>query len=129
MSLRPSAGEPELDGRSDIYALGAMLYEMLAGQVPFAGPTAQAIIAKLFTDPPPPLRDRRHDLPDWLEAAVARALAKSPAERFASANQFAQALKPSGASTPPGATPSAAGVHAAVKSTAVRPLPALSPHG
>ena len=127
MSPEQAAGEAELDGRSDIYALGAMLYEMLAGQVPFAGPTAQAIIAKLFTDPPPPLRDRRSDLPDWLDAAVSKALSKSPADRFASANQFATALKPSGVSTPPGATPSAAGVHAAVKSIAVLPLADMSP--
>jgi TolB-like protein/Flp pilus assembly protein TadD len=127
MSPEQAAGEADLDGRSDIYSLGAMLYEMLAGSVPFAGPTVQAVIAKLFTDPPPPLRDRRSDLPEWLESAVAKALAKSPGERFASATQFAQALKPSGASTPPGVVVTA-GMHPpAAKSIAVLPLADMSP--
>jgi DNA-binding NtrC family response regulator len=92
MSPEQAAGEAELDARSDIYSLGTMLYEMIAGTVPFAGPGSQAIIAKLFTEPVPPFRGQRDEVPDWLEAAVRKALAKSPADRFASATQFARAL-------------------------------------
>ncbi|HLG05143.1 MAG TPA: protein kinase [Gemmatimonadales bacterium] len=102
MSPEQASGESELDARSDIYSLGAMLYEMIGGTAPFVGPTVQAIIAKLFTEPVPPLRDHRPDVPEWLESAVNKALAKSPANRYATAAQFAQALTwPSGTSTPP----------------------------
>src|SRR5881409_2996119 len=82
MSPEQAAGEAELDGRSDIYSLGAMLYEMLGGTAPFTGSTMQAIIAKLFRDPVPPLRERRDGVPAWLEQAVLKALAKDPAERY-----------------------------------------------
>jgi len=102
MSPEQASGEAELDGRSDIYSLGTMLYEMVAGVAPFMGPTTQAIIAKLFTEPPPPIRDQRQDVPEWLESAVMKALGKAPAARYATAAQFAQALTwPSGTSTPP----------------------------
>jgi len=126
MSPEQAAGEAELDGRSDIYSLGAMLYEMLGGTAPFTGPTMQAIIAKLFRDPVPPLRERRDGVPGWLEQAVLKALAKDPAERYATATQFAQALAwPTGGSTPPGNMP--AGTHAAAKSIAVLPFADMSP--
>src|SRR5512146_1451047 len=98
MSPEQAAGEAELDGRSDIYSLGAMLFEMVTGGTPFAGPTVQAILARLFTDPVPPLRDHRSDIPDWLEQAAMKALAKTPAERFTTAAQFAQALSWAGGS-------------------------------
>jgi len=128
MSPEQAAGEGELDGRSDIYSLGAVLYEMLAGTAPFAGPTIQAIMAKLFTDPVPPLRKRRAETPEWLEQGVLKALAKAPGERFATAAQFAQALKPpGGVTTPPGVVTAGSGAHAAAKSIAVLPFADMSP--
>src|ERR1041384_5700178 len=102
MSPEQAGGEPELDARSDIYSLGAMLYEMVGGTAPFVGPTLQAIIAKLFTDPVAPLREHRPEVPDWLDSAVIKALDKKPSGRYATAAQFAQALTwPSGTGTPP----------------------------
>jgi len=130
MSPEQAAGEAELDGRSDIYSLGAMLYEMLAGTAPFAGPTVQAIMAKLFAEPVPPLRERRPDVPEAVEQAVLKALAKAPADRYDPATQFAEALKggaPGGGSTPPRAVPAASGAHAAIKSIAVLPFADMSP--
>jgi serine/threonine protein kinase/Flp pilus assembly protein TadD len=103
MSPEQAGGEAELDGRSDIYSLGAMLYEMVAGSAPFTGPTLQAIISKLFTDTARPIRELRADTPDWLESAVFRCLEKPASARFATASQLAQALTwPAGTSTPPG---------------------------
>ncbi|HSB55486.1 MAG TPA: protein kinase, partial [Gemmatimonadales bacterium] len=123
MSPEQASGEPELDARSDIYSLGAMLYEMIGGVAPFAGPTIQAIIAKLFTEPAAPLREQRPDVPDWLDSAVMKALAKQPAGRYATASQFAQALTwPSGTSTPPGMRTASA----AAKSIAVLPFVNMS---
>lgn len=124
MSPEQAAGEAELDGRSDIYSLGAMLFEMVTGGTPFAGPTVQAILARLFTEPVPPLRDHRSDIPDWLEQAAMKALAKTPAERFTTAAQFAQALSSPGGSTPPGMP---AGSSGGAKSIAVLPFADMSP--
>jgi tetratricopeptide (TPR) repeat protein len=91
MSPEQAAGERDLDGRSDIYALGCVLYEMLAGEPPFTGPTAQAILAKRLSEPVPHLGTLR-DVPPALERAVTRALAKAPVDRFATATQFSAAL-------------------------------------
>ena len=92
MSPEQSAGATRLDGRSDIYALGCVLYEMLAGQPPFTGPTAQAILARHAVDPVPALRTVRPTVPPGLEQAVTRALAKVPADRYATAGAFVKAL-------------------------------------
>ncbi|HYL28692.1 MAG TPA: protein kinase [Gemmatimonadales bacterium] len=92
MSPEQAAGEAEPDGRSDVYSLGCTLYEVLAGTTPFTGPTAQAVIARRFTEPAPSLRAARSTVPEAVEQAVARALARVPADRFATAAQFAQAL-------------------------------------
>ncbi|HUR94417.1 MAG TPA: protein kinase [Gemmatimonadales bacterium] len=86
------AGAGQVDGRSDVYALGCVLYEMLAGEPPYTGPTAQAIMAKRLSDPVPSVRRLREELPEELDAALRRALAKAPADRFAGAAEFAQAL-------------------------------------
>jgi len=125
MSPEQAAGAPELDGRSDVYSLGCVVYEMLSGRTPFTGPTAQAIIAQCFTEPPPPLRGSRGDLPDWLEPVVMKSLAKDAGDRFATAAQFAQALKQPGASTPPGMTTTTAAA-ATTKSIAVLPFVNMS---
>src|SRR6185437_459530 len=128
MSPEQAMGEPEIDGRTDIYSLGCVLYEMLAGQAPYTGPTAQAIIARSITEAAPPLRSVRAAVPDWVEQAVHKAMAKDPAERFSTATQFSQALGSVGvASTPPGtarATPAAGA--AAPKSIAVLPFVNMS---
>ena len=92
MSPEQAEGSRALDARSDVYALGAVLYEMLAGEPPHTGPTAQAVIAKLLTQPPTRLQVVRDDVPPGVAAAVATALAKVAAERFASAGAFAAAL-------------------------------------
>ncbi|HJQ65142.1 MAG TPA: protein kinase [Gemmatimonadales bacterium] len=127
MSPEQASGVVDLDGRSDIYSLGCMVYEMLTGRTPFVGPTAQAIIAQSFTTPPPPLRASREGVPEWMESAVGKALAKDAVDRFDTAAQFAQALKLSGVATPPGATRvSAAAAPAATKSIAVLPFVNMS---
>jgi tetratricopeptide (TPR) repeat protein len=92
MSPEQGAGSTRLDGRADIYALGCVLYEMLAGEPPFTGPTAQAILARHAMDPVPSLRTVRSTVSQELERAVKRALAKVPADRFPTAGEFSQAL-------------------------------------
>src|SRR2546425_1275874 len=91
MSPEQASAEPRLDGRSDQYSLACVLYEMLAGEPPYTGPTAQAIIAKRFSEPVPHLRTVR-DVPERVEQAVTKALAKVPAARFDTAAQFGSAL-------------------------------------
>jgi eukaryotic-like serine/threonine-protein kinase len=92
MSPEQAMGEREITARSDIYALGCVLYEMLAGEPPFTGPTAQAIIARVVTEEPRSLRLQRRTIPAHIEAATETALAKLPADRFATAAQFSEAL-------------------------------------
>jgi serine/threonine-protein kinase len=92
MSPEQSVGEGDLDGRSDLYSLGCVLYEMLAGEPPYSGPTAQAVIAKRFREPVPRISTLRETVPPSLEAALVRVLAKAPADRFASAAEFEMAL-------------------------------------
>src|SRR6185503_1404215 len=92
MSPEQAMGEREVTARSDVYALGAVLYEMLAGDPPFTGSTAQAVVARVVTEQPRPLLTQRHTIPAHVEAAVLTALEKLPADRFSSAAEFAQAL-------------------------------------
>ena len=92
MSPEQATGDGQPDARSDVYSLAAVLYEMLAGEPPHTGPTAQAIIAKLLTEPPTRLGVVRRDVSSVIDAALARALAKLPAERFSRAADFAAAL-------------------------------------
>jgi eukaryotic-like serine/threonine-protein kinase len=91
MSPEQAASE-RVDARSDVYALGCVAYEMLAGMPPFTGPTAQAILARHVVDPVSPLRTVRSTVPEPLERAIERALAKVPADRFQTAAEFAHAL-------------------------------------
>ncbi len=92
MSPEQAAGDRELDARSDLYSLAAMMYEMLAGEPPFTGPTFQAILTRLVIETPRPLRQIRDTVPPALETILQTALAKLPADRFAGAAQFADAL-------------------------------------
>ncbi len=92
MSPEQASADRRLDGRSDIYSLGCVLYEMLAGDPPFTGRTAQAIIARRLSEPVPRLRTLR-DVPESVEEVIANALARSPADRFVDTSQFAQALQ------------------------------------
>jgi serine/threonine-protein kinase len=92
MSPEQAAGSREVDARTDVYALGCVLYEMLAGEPPFTGPTAQAITARRMTEPARPLRQTRETVPEAVERAVAKALARVPADRFPAAGELASAL-------------------------------------
>jgi serine/threonine-protein kinase len=96
MSPEQAMGQREITPRSDVYALGAMTYEMLLGEPPFTGPTAQAIVAKVMTEKPAPLIARRERIPRSVEDSVLTALEKLPADRFASAAEFASALNGGG---------------------------------
>jgi eukaryotic-like serine/threonine-protein kinase len=92
MAPEQAMGEREISAKADIYALGCVLYEMLTGEPPFTGPTAQAIIARVMTEAPRPIALQRHTVPAHVEAAVVKALEKLPADRFATAEAFAEAL-------------------------------------
>jgi len=107
MSPEQAMGERQITVRSDVYALGCVLYEMLTGEPPFTGPTAQAIVARVVTDSPRSMQAQRHTIPAHIEAAVRTALEKLPADRFASAAEFAAALGDTGYGTQ--ATESVAG--------------------
>ena len=96
MSPEQAMGERDIGPRSDVYALGAMTYEMLTGEPPFTGLNSQAIVAKVLTEQPPPLRPKRPTVSPAVEHAVLTALQKLPADRFGSAKDFADALDAKG---------------------------------
>ncbi len=92
MSPEQASGGTEVDGRSDLYSLACVLYEMLSGEPPFTGPTAQAIIAKRFVSEIPKVRTAR-DVPEEVDRALTRALSRTPVDRFPTAAEFAEALR------------------------------------
>jgi eukaryotic-like serine/threonine-protein kinase len=116
MAPEQAMGEKTIDHRADIYALGAVTYEMLTGEAPFTGPSAQAIVAKVVTTDPTSLVLKRRSIPLQVEQAVLTALEKMPADRFTSAGRFAEAI--AGAGAPVGGSRVAASPATAPRSAA-----------
>jgi TolB-like protein/Tfp pilus assembly protein PilF/tRNA A-37 threonylcarbamoyl transferase component Bud32 len=126
MSPEQATGEGEPDGRTDLYSLGCVLFEMLSGSAPFTGSTVQALITKRFTEPVPSVRAARKEVSNELEQVVTRSLARDPADRFATASQVVQALESPRIVTPH-ATPLVTPAAASRKSIAVLPFADMSP--
>jgi serine/threonine protein kinase/Tol biopolymer transport system component len=126
MSPEQASASPKLDARSDQYSLACVVYEMLAGEPPYTGPTAQAVIAKRFSEPIPHLSTVR-EVPVGLERAITRALARSPADRFPSVSIFGQALgaDPTMPTTIAGGRPGSVRLKWLLRSAAVIPLLAI----
>jgi serine/threonine protein kinase/tetratricopeptide (TPR) repeat protein len=120
VSPEQAAGEVEIDGRSDQYSLGCVVYEMLSGERPFTGPTAQSVLNKRFTEPPPSLKKRVKDTPDETDSALLKAMSPDAAARFTTSSEFAKALVPPMVTTPT-STPVPEGAQV-VKSIAVLPF-------
>ena len=92
MSPEQALADGHLDARSDIYSLGCVMYEMIAGIPPFVGATPQAVMARRFGSPPPPLGETRDGIPQHIQNAVAKALCRAPADRWQTAEDFARGL-------------------------------------
>ena len=125
MSPEQAMGEREIDARSDVYALGCVLFEMLSGSPPFTGATAMSVVAKHLSAPPPDLRALRPEVPPAVAQALSRALAKEPGDRPGSARELAQALLTSAerrSATPTHATTVGRSAAAARLSIAVLPI-------
>ncbi len=99
MSPEQAAGQPDVDPRTDIYSLGVVLYEMLAGQPPFTGATVQSVFKKVMSEEPRPLAEHRKSIPLYIDGAVAKALEKLPADRWQTAAEFSEALRSTGMHT------------------------------
>jgi eukaryotic-like serine/threonine-protein kinase len=130
MSPEQAAGGKELDARTDIYSLGVVLYEMLAGETPFTAPTAQAMIARRFMETARPVRQLREAVPEGVELALQKALARTAADRFATAAQFAAALAAAAgalAAPSPGTTTVAAASASPASAPTTSPAPTPSP--
>ena len=126
VSPEQAAGETNLDGRSDQYSLGCVLYEMLSGERPFSGASPQAVMAKRFTESVKPLRTLRSIIPEPVEKAVSKAMATNADERYRTAAQFAQALASGSVATPTDTATIPQQVVASAKSVAVLPFSNMS---
>jgi serine/threonine protein kinase/Tfp pilus assembly protein PilF len=122
VSPEQAAGETNLDGRSDQYSLACMLYEMLSGERAFTGPTAQAVMAKRFTESAKPLRTLRGSVPESVERAVSKAMSTDTGSRYRTAALFAQALASGSLTTPTDTATLPQPTVAAAKSVAVLPF-------
>jgi serine/threonine-protein kinase len=100
MSPEQATADRDVDGRSDLYSLACVLYEMLAGQPPFTGATAEALVRQHVMAPPPPVTQFRPAVPPAVNDALMRALAKAPADRFNPVGQFSTAIRPSAVTAP-----------------------------
>ena len=94
MSPEQASGTRDLDARTDVYALGCVLYEMLAGEPPYTGPTARAILARALAETPRPIHPMRAGVPEAVDAMIAKAMAVTAADHYGSAGEFARALEP-----------------------------------
>ena len=117
MSPEQAAADPDVDGRSDLYSLASVLYEMLVGEPPFTGATHEAILVQRFTQTPPHAMAKRPSVPVYLDRVLVKALARVPGERFPTMERFAEALAPSTSSV---------GALAEDKSVAVLPFTSMS---
>jgi len=126
VSPEQAAGETNLDGRSDQYSLGCVLYEMLSGERAFSGPTAQAVMARRFTETVKPLRTLRSIIPESVERAVSKSMSFNLDDRYKTAAQFAQALASGSLTTPTDTQTLPQQVVASAKSVAVLPFSNMS---
>src|SRR5687767_2115780 len=126
VSPEQAAGETNLDGRSDQYSLGCVVYEMLTGHRPFSGPTPQAVMAKRFTETAAPPRSLRSSIPEPVERAVTRAMATDIGQRYKTAAQFAQALASGSLTTPTDTATMPQPTISSAKSVAVLPFSNMS---
>jgi serine/threonine-protein kinase len=124
MSPEQASGEHDLTARTDVYSLGAVLHEMLAGEPPFTGPTMQAVIAKRFSGDVPSVRRARPAVPEAVDRAISRALSVVPADRWSSASDFARALA---AGEPAPAGPAAVTTPAAMPAATLPAAPVPAP--
>ena len=126
VSPEQAAGEPNLDGRSDQYSLGCVLYEMLSGERPFTGATPQAVMTKRFTETVKPVRTIRSTVPEPVEKALSRAMSVDAGARYKTAAQFAQALAAGSVTTPTDTTTLPQQAVSSAKSVAVLPFANMS---
>jgi serine/threonine protein kinase/Flp pilus assembly protein TadD len=126
VSPEQAAGETDLDGRSDQYSLACVLYEMLTGERAFTGPTAQAIMAKRFTETVKPVRSLRPNIPDNVDRALTKAMSTDTSSRYKTSAMFAQALASSSATTPTDTATLPQPTVSAAKSVAVLPFANMS---
>src|SRR5256714_6352470 len=126
VSPEQASGEQNIDGQSDQYSLACVLYEMLSGERPFTGATAQAVLTKRFTEKPKSLREVRASIPEHVEKAVTKAMANEPSDRFTTTSAFAQALGSETLATPSDTATIPQPIVSAAKSVAVLPFANMS---